>query len=385
KTVNDNVRLQALIDGKKVVITEASIRHDLQLNDAEGTSCLPNAMIFEELARLSAKTTSWNEFSSIMASAIICLANNQKFNFSKYIFDNLKKNLEAGVPFYMFPRFVQVFVNHQIGDMSHNTVGDLLTADEDTPILDAPSPSQPQRKHKPRRKEKKERKEPEVSPTELPTKNPVPTTSNDPLLVWLFNIDGLSKSMNYAPDSVVTNSNDFASKGASFNACQSSMETGSSQDYILMPIWKDNSLFDSSSQASDGHNKDKHGLFEASESDNQERSNAESSTKTINTTGPVYSPTYVDYPNDPLMPDLEDAGIFDDAYDDRDESVEVDYNNLETMEPKKVTQALDDESWVEAMQEELLQFKLLNVWTLVDLPPRKRAIRTKWVYRNKRD
>nr|GEU34825.1 hypothetical protein [Tanacetum cinerariifolium] len=36
KTINDNVRLQALIDGKKVVITEASIRHDLKLNDVEG-------------------------------------------------------------------------------------------------------------------------------------------------------------------------------------------------------------------------------------------------------------------------------------------------------------------------------------------------------------
>ncbi|GJW39781.1 putative ribonuclease H-like domain-containing protein [Tanacetum coccineum] len=55
------------------------------------------------------------------------------------------------------------------------------------------------------------------------------------------------------------------------------------------------------------------------------------------------------------------------------------------MEPKKVTQALDDESWVEAMQEELLQFKLLNVWTLVDLPHGKKAIGTKWVFRNKRD
>nr|GFD08517.1 putative ribonuclease H-like domain-containing protein [Tanacetum cinerariifolium] len=55
------------------------------------------------------------------------------------------------------------------------------------------------------------------------------------------------------------------------------------------------------------------------------------------------------------------------------------------MKPKKVTQDLDDESWVEAMQEELLQFKLLNVWTLMDLPPGKRAIGTKWVYRNKRD
>nr|GFB25790.1 hypothetical protein [Tanacetum cinerariifolium] len=145
-----------------------------------------------------------------MASAIICLANNQKFNFSKFILDNLKKNLEAGVPFYMFPRFVQVFVNHQIGDMSHHKgiyvnssltkkvfsnmkrvgtrlsraitplfgtmmvqvaeeEGDLPTVVQDTPIPDAPSSSQPQRKYKPRRKEKKKRKETKVSPTELHT------------------------------------------------------------------------------------------------------------------------------------------------------------------------------------------------------------------------
>ncbi|GKA25635.1 putative ribonuclease H-like domain-containing protein [Tanacetum coccineum] len=54
-------------------------------------------------------------------------------------------------------------------------------------------------------------------------------------------------------------------------------------------------------------------------------------------------------------------------------------------EPKKVIQALKDPSWIEAMQEELLQFKLQQVWTLVDLPYGKRAIRTKWVYRNKKD
>nr|GEV46588.1 hypothetical protein [Tanacetum cinerariifolium] len=171
KTVNDNVRLQALIDENKVVITEASIRYDLKLNDAEGTSCLPNAVIFEDLARIGT-----------MASAIICLTNNQKFNFLKYILDNLKKILEAGVSFYMFPRFVQVFVNHQIGDLSHHAcifvnpsltkkvfanikivgtgfsrvvtplfdimmvqpveeVGDLPAADQDTPIPDAPSSS----------------------------------------------------------------------------------------------------------------------------------------------------------------------------------------------------------------------------------------------------
>ncbi|GKC65238.1 hypothetical protein Tco_1097836, partial [Tanacetum coccineum] len=41
---------------------------------------------------------------------------------------------------------------------------------------------------------------------------------------------------------------------------------------------------------------------------------------------------------------------------------------LSQMEPKKPVQALKDPSWVEAMQDELLQFKLLKFWTLVDLP-----------------
>nr|GEV44886.1 hypothetical protein [Tanacetum cinerariifolium] len=48
-------------------------------------------------------------------------------------------------------------------------------------------------------------------------------------------------------------------------------------------------------------------------------------------------------------------------------------------------QALKDPSWIEAMQEELLQFKLQKVWIVVDLPYGKRAIGTKWVYRNKKD
>nr|GEU49605.1 reverse transcriptase domain-containing protein [Tanacetum cinerariifolium] len=52
KTVNEDVRLQALVDRKKVIVNEASIRSDLRLDDAEGTTCLPNAAIFEELARM---------------------------------------------------------------------------------------------------------------------------------------------------------------------------------------------------------------------------------------------------------------------------------------------------------------------------------------------
>ncbi|GJX16923.1 putative ribonuclease H-like domain-containing protein [Tanacetum coccineum] len=55
------------------------------------------------------------------------------------------------------------------------------------------------------------------------------------------------------------------------------------------------------------------------------------------------------------------------------------------MEPKKVIQALADSSWVDAMQEELLQFRLQKVWRLVDLPKGKHAIGIKWVYKNKKD
>ncbi|GKF69493.1 hypothetical protein Tco_0202550, partial [Tanacetum coccineum] len=58
---------------------------------------------------------------------------------------------------------------------------------------------------------------------------------------------------------------------------------------------------------------------------------------------------------------------------------------LSQPEPKKISEALEDESWVDAMQEELLQFEIQKVWVLVDLPYWKKAIGTKWVYQNKKD
>nr|GEV02503.1 hypothetical protein [Tanacetum cinerariifolium] len=97
--------LQALVDKKKMVVIEATIRDALHLDDAEGVDCLPNEEIFTTLARMgyekpstkltfykaffssqwkflihtilqlmSAKRTSWNEFSSAMASVVICLS-----------------------------------------------------------------------------------------------------------------------------------------------------------------------------------------------------------------------------------------------------------------------------------------------------------------------
>nr|GEX65576.1 hypothetical protein [Tanacetum cinerariifolium] len=52
---------------------------------------------------------------------------------------------------------------------------------------------------------------------------------------------------------------------------------------------------------------------------------------------------------------------------------------------KEIFDALQNSSWVEAMQEELLQFKIQNVWTLVDCPKGVKPIGTKWVLKNKKD
>nr|GFB17891.1 hypothetical protein [Tanacetum cinerariifolium] len=88
--------------------------------------------------------------------------------------------------------------------------------------------------------------------------------------------------------------------------------------------------------------------------------------------------------------------------DENDVGVEANFNNLETSiivspipttrihkdhleEPKRVHQAIKDPSWIEAMQEELLQFKMQKVWVLVDLLHGKTEIGTKWDFRNKKD
>ncbi|GKA44595.1 hypothetical protein Tco_0737319, partial [Tanacetum coccineum] len=113
--------LHALVDGKKIIITESTIRRDLQLEDAEGVDCLPNSTIFEQLTLMGSKTTAWNEFSSTMASAIICLATNQKFNFSKYIFESMIRNLDnLSGKFLMYPRFVQVFLDQQLDGLPNH-------------------------------------------------------------------------------------------------------------------------------------------------------------------------------------------------------------------------------------------------------------------------
>ncbi|GJZ00678.1 putative ribonuclease H-like domain-containing protein [Tanacetum coccineum] len=85
-----------------VRVEDINVKYALTVNPTVYESCIQQLW-----ATAKAKTVNgepWNEFSSTIASAIICLATNQKFNFSKYIFDHMMKNLEGGVKFLMYPR-----------------------------------------------------------------------------------------------------------------------------------------------------------------------------------------------------------------------------------------------------------------------------------------
>nr|GEU37551.1 retrovirus-related Pol polyprotein from transposon TNT 1-94 [Tanacetum cinerariifolium] len=146
-------------DGKKIIITEASIRGDIQLADEEGVNCLLNSTIFEQLALMSPMTTAWNEFSSTMASTITCLATNQEFDFSKWIFDSMIRNLDnVSGKFLMYPRvgkgisgrvtplFPTMVVQSELGEGSA-----MPTDPHHTPTILQSSSSQPQKTHKPRK------------------------------------------------------------------------------------------------------------------------------------------------------------------------------------------------------------------------------------------
>nr|GEU90890.1 ribonuclease H-like domain-containing protein [Tanacetum cinerariifolium] len=121
KKLNDAVELRALIDGKKVVVTKDVIKRYLRSDDADGVECLPNEEIFTELACMGAKRTAWNKISYSMASAVICLATGRKFNFSKYIFDSMVRNVDSPSKILMYPRFLQIVINNQLDDLTSRT------------------------------------------------------------------------------------------------------------------------------------------------------------------------------------------------------------------------------------------------------------------------
>ncbi|GJY29360.1 putative ribonuclease H-like domain-containing protein [Tanacetum coccineum] len=298
--------------------------------------------------------------------------------------------------------------------------------------------------------------------------------------IWLFDIDALTKLMNYKPVVAGNWSNGNAGTKACDDAGKARMKTVPGKDYILLPLWPADLPFSQNSKSSpdagfkpsednekkvtkeprkeDGDPSNKNDSVNNTNniniaSDGNNTNNVNTASSTVNTIGievnAVSSNTSIELPNNPNMPELEDI-MYSDDYEDV--GAEADMNNLNTFmpvspipttrihkdhpveqiirdlksspqtrrmtnnleehglfssvqqrtnhkdfqnclfafflsqkEPKKVIHALKDPSWIEAMQEELLQFKLQEVWTLVDLSNGKRAIGTKWVFRNKKD
>ncbi|GJZ59735.1 hypothetical protein Tco_0615551 [Tanacetum coccineum] len=129
------VTITAIIDGQSKAITEASLRRHLKLEDLDGITSIPNSEIFKQLALmgyqadsdkltfqkgvfspqwrflihtllhcLSPKKTAWEQFSSNIATALICLATNKKYNFSRMIFEHMVTNIGSPHKFLMYPR-----------------------------------------------------------------------------------------------------------------------------------------------------------------------------------------------------------------------------------------------------------------------------------------
>ncbi|GJW20988.1 putative ribonuclease H-like domain-containing protein [Tanacetum coccineum] len=226
------------------------------------------------------------------------------------------------------------------------------------------------------------------------------------------------------------------------DAGKSEMEAESAQDYFVLPMW---SSYTSMVKSSKAKNEDELERLKSQEKEANDAAKAQrkkfahntedlllqagaaraSSTNTVNTAStPVstVSPTselsfthLTNTDQDDLeIPDLEDSydnpndGIFTSAsYDD--EGVVANFTNLETLvnvspiptsrinsihpstqilgDPKSAVQTRSkvNKSFGAHAFEELLQFKIQKVWNLIDLPFRKKAIGTKWVYKNKKD
>ncbi|GJU11739.1 putative ribonuclease H-like domain-containing protein [Tanacetum coccineum] len=101
-----------------VSFSEASIRSDLLFDDADGIDSLPNQAIFDAIQLMGSKSTSWDQIPTNIATAVICLTSNQKYNFSKLIFDGMLRHLDAKKKFVMYPRFVSIFLDKQLANVS---------------------------------------------------------------------------------------------------------------------------------------------------------------------------------------------------------------------------------------------------------------------------
>ncbi|GKE05410.1 ribonuclease H-like domain-containing protein [Tanacetum coccineum] len=171
---------------------------------------------------------------------------------------------------------------------------------------------------------------------------------------WLFDIDALTKSMNYKPVVVGNQSNSSACIKACDDAGKARVETVRGKYYILLPLWTQYPPFYSSSKDSpdarfkpsgEEEKKDAEELenkggnpTEKGERVNHEKDASVNSINTINTISPIVNTSSIEdnavhenivyrCANDPNIPNLEEIGRFSDA---KDNGAEADMTNLDT-------------------------------------------------------
>ncbi|GJT44759.1 putative ribonuclease H-like domain-containing protein, partial [Tanacetum coccineum] len=202
---------------------------------------------------------------------------------------------------------------------------------------------------------------------------------------WLFDIDSLTQSMNYVPITAGIITNESVGIQREFNAGTSTKKEEISQDYIVMLIWKDASYFDSPSKDVDnGEPKsaadDQKQVEDGPDNENDEKDNP----KDMFTMGASHTlkVTHVEFFSDEDEPEV-DLGNIINSYtvpttpntrihkDHPIKNVIVDVDS--SVQTKRMTKPTSKQGFLSA------------VWILVDLSIRKRAIGTKWVFRNKKD
>ncbi|GJY01069.1 zinc finger BED domain-containing protein RICESLEEPER 2-like protein [Tanacetum coccineum] len=227
---------------------------------------------------------------------------------------------------------------------------------------------------------------------------------------WLFDINSLTQSMNYVPVAAGTISNESAGTQRELNADGphnvSDEKDKSEDDSSPKEV---NAAGQHVNTASPEVNTGRFKLNTVDSSVSTASSNDQDSPKDMFKLGASHTleTTHVEFFSDEDEPEV-DLGIITNSYIvpttpntriHKDHPItnvigDKTHDTLNTclyacflshIEPTSIAKALSDSSWVEAMQEELLQFKLQQVWILVDLPIGKRAIGTKWVFRNKKD
>ncbi|GJX63310.1 hypothetical protein Tco_0296210 [Tanacetum coccineum] len=145
KIINNVRYITTKVASKPVTILDASIRSDLLFDDADGIDFMHNQAIFDVIKLMgyegdltvltfnkalfspqwrflfhtmshciSSKSTSWDQIPTNIATVVICLATNQKYNFSKLILNGMMRHLDAKKKFVMYLRFILVFLDKQL-------------------------------------------------------------------------------------------------------------------------------------------------------------------------------------------------------------------------------------------------------------------------------